>query len=275
MTLPFTNHFPTAQVYKYVDHWDIPSVTQLAISIPTEETFPEQMFKKLGDQLTTLSLKRLDARGLTSVTLPRVEHLLICVPGCRQRWDTLFITQEVRTVTLYTANLNFYGAEHPHLQSQEAAPVDGTERPPHWALWLEKFTWTRLALDACADTAALPALTRVVLQGFPFVAIAGCGREDVVRFYEGRFATLRARGVVVDGEERISWEDAKEVARVRAEEDAVRRAEEEAARRAHAEEEAVLAAERATVEAEAQAAMEVGGPPAVAAAATDSMEVDA
>ena len=254
MTLPFVNHFPTAEVYKYVGFWDIPRVTQLAISIPTDATFPDEIFKKLGDQLTVLSLKRLGARmtGIAPVALPRVEHLIVCVRGCHRRWDTMFVMKEVRTVTLYTANLNLYGATDARLEPQELAESDGEQEPPHWKLWLTKLMWVKCALDGCVDVAGSPALTRVVMQGFPFVEIAGCGREDVVRLYEGYFGELRGRGVTVDGQEGISWEDAKE----------------KATRRAH--EEAVLAAERAAVEAQAQAAMDVDGLPADA---TDSTEV--
>ena len=271
MTLPFSNHFPTAEVYKYVSFWDIPSVTQLAISIPTDATFPNEVFKKLGDQLKVLSLKRLGPRmaGLTPVALPKVEHLIVCVRGCHCRWDRLFIMKEVKTVTLYNANLSLHGGDGAQLEPQEIEEKEGEEQSPHWKLWLGKFSWLKIALDACTDTAGMPSLTRVIMNGFPFVEIAGCGREDIVKFYDDCFEKLRGRGVAVDGEERYSWEHAKEVARRRAEDEAARRAEEEAARRAHAEEEAMLAAERAVVE--ARAAMEVDGP---LAPTDDSMEVD-
>ena len=35
------------------------------------------------------------------------------------------------------------------------------------------------------------ALAGVVTKGFPFVEIAGCGREDVMKYYEEHFAKMR------------------------------------------------------------------------------------
>ena len=162
--------------------------------------------------------------------------------------------KKVKTVTRYTANVNFSTSTDVYLEPQAAEEEQGEE--PLGTMDREALLGPDCTAGMCGP-GGHAALARVVMKDFSFVEIAGCGREDVMKYYEEHFAKMLEHGVTVDREGRIRWEDAKEIARICAEEDATQKAEEGTMRRGYAEEEAMLAAERAAVETRAGMELDV------------------